>query len=127
WIRDWKVAKFPPSRQKFEWQARGFDPDVWQLVIQLRPSGIRVRPATYLPALVAITQTSIIGSHRRRITPREAARLQGFPNDFELHANDSAAYKQLGNAVNVGVARFLAQQLLDSRARISQMELLKVS
>lgn len=39
----------------------------------------------------------------RRITPREAARLQGFPETFILHPNDAATYKQMGNAVSVPV------------------------
>lgn len=115
WLKRWRVRDFPRSRQKFEWQARGHEPDVWKLVVHLRPSGIRVKAATYLPALVAITQTSIIGSRRRRITPREAARLQSFPEDFQLHPVDAIAYRQLGNAVNVGVASFVAQELMGRR------------
>lgn len=39
----------------------------------------------------------------RRLTPREAARLQGYPDDYILHPKDSLAYKQLGNAVSVPV------------------------
>lgn len=121
WIDDWIERRglkgFPPSRRKFEWQARGHDRDLWRLVIHLRPSGIRVKPATYLPALVAITQTSIIASRRRRITPREAARLQGFPDDFRLHEDDSVAYRQLGNAVNVGAVRFVASKLFQIAAQ----------
>jgi DNA (cytosine-5)-methyltransferase 1 len=59
---------------------------------------------TYVPALVAITQTSIIGPQKRRLSVREAARLQGFPEWFDfMDQNDGASYKQLGNAVNVGV------------------------
>lgn len=37
----------------------------------------------------------------RILTPRECARLQGFPDDFELPKSDSAAYKQIGNAISV--------------------------
>lgn len=114
-IDEWRarhdISSFPESRRKFEWQARGEEPDLARLVIHFRPSGIRVRPPTYVPALVAITQTSVIGRLGRRITPREAARLQGFPERFRPHANPVIAYKQLGNAVNVGIAKFAAREL----------------
>jgi len=39
----------------------------------------------------------------RRITVREAARLQGFPDSFRIHPNDNAAYHQFGNTVSVPV------------------------
>jgi DNA (cytosine-5)-methyltransferase 1 len=123
WIDRHDVLSFPPSRRKFEWQARTWQPtaadrDLWQLVMHFRPSGLRVKPPTYLPALVAIAQTSVIGSRRRRITPREAARLQGIPDSFELHANDAIAYKQLGNGVNVGAVQHVARALIGTSLKL---------
>ena len=41
----------------------------------------------------------------RHITPRECARLQGFPDDFHLHPQDTKSYKQLGNSVSVPVIK----------------------
>ena len=114
WRSRHQVDTFPSSRKKFEWQARGYPRQIWDLLIHFRPSGIRVRPPTYVPALVAITQTSVVGPRRRRITPREAARLQGFPERLldRLHEDEAVAYRQLGNAVNVGVVRFLAELMI---------------
>lgn len=48
----------------------------------------------------------------RRLTPRECARLQGFPDSYVLHPKDSFAYKQLGNAVSVPVIKALVTDVL---------------
>ena len=105
WTKKWGVYTdaFPPSRRKFEWQAQD-TPTLWETVMHFRPSGIRAKRATHLPALVAITQTSIVGTKKRRISPREAARLQGLPDWFDFSGQPaSSTYRQLGNSVNVGV------------------------
>jgi DNA (cytosine-5)-methyltransferase 1 len=115
-----RLQDLPPSRRKLEWQAQDSRRDLWELVMHLRPSGIRVKRGTYLPALVAITQTSVIGWRRRRITPREAARLQGFPDTFLLHPEDAVAYRHLGNAVNVGVVAYLASALVASESSAAE-------
>ncbi|WP_236683694.1 DNA (cytosine-5-)-methyltransferase [Demequina flava] len=99
-----QFSAFPASRRKLEWQARDLK-SLWDGVFQLRPSGIRVKRPSYLPALVAITQTSIFGPRSRRLTPHEAARLQGFPMNFSFgEQRDAASYKQVGNGVAVGAA-----------------------
>ena len=104
WLKKWQnLEDFPPSRRKFEWQAQDAK-DIWNTVLHFRPSGIRAKKPTYVPALVAMTQTSVLASHKRRLSVREAARLQGFPDWFDfVDQPDSISYKQLGNAVNVGV------------------------
>lgn len=115
-----KLPKFFGSKAKFEWQAGKTDnPNIWETILQYRPSGIRVKAGTYFPALVAITQTSIIGKRKRYLTPRECARLQSFPDTFRLDTNEAQAYKQLGNAVNVELVRLLALYLFgDKTTRI---------
>ena len=103
------LSHFPPSRRKFEWQAQDAA-SLAECIMHFRPSGIRVKKATYVPALVAITQTTILGTPLRRITPREGARLQGLPDSFEFPGQpDSATYKQLGNGVNAGVVQHVAR------------------
>ncbi|WP_163969320.1 DNA cytosine methyltransferase [Oceanobacillus halotolerans] len=50
----------------------------------------------------------------RRLTPRECARLQGFPDDFKIEVSDSQAYKQFGNAVTVNVANYVANSIINA-------------
>lgn len=47
----------------------------------------------------------------RRLTPREAARLQGFPDSFIIPVSDTQAYKQFGNSVVVPLIADMAQQI----------------
>lgn len=49
----------------------------------------------------------------RKLTPRECARLQGFPEDFKIVVSNAQAYKQFGNAVTVNVAESLANSILE--------------
>jgi DNA (cytosine-5)-methyltransferase 1 len=119
--QDFRISHFIASRRKFEWQARRIQPsrkdrDLWKLAIHFRPSGIRVKAPNYLPTLVAITQTPFIGPRKRYLTPIEAGRLQGFPDDVFPNATigDKHAYKQAGNAVHVGVVKHIASMLFES-------------
>ena len=98
-----------------EWQAADTIDSLWDSFIQFRQSGIRVKKPTSFPTLVAVVQTPIIGKYKRRLTPREAARLQSFPDTFKLDMIDKEAYKQLGNAVNVKCVEYLASQLFEKK------------
>jgi DNA (cytosine-5)-methyltransferase 1 len=114
-IKAWRKAnpsftRFPESRRKLEWQAQDTG-SLWETVMHFRPSGIRAKAPTYLPALVAITQTSIVGSRARRLTPHEAARLQGLPRSFQFaNSRKAASYKQVGNGVAAGAAWYVLRE-----------------
>lgn len=110
WLAVHDVRSFPPSRRKFEWQAQNAA-SLWDCAMQLRPSGIRAKRMTHLPALVAITQTPILGPKRRRLSVAEAAALQGLPAEFTFGTQPaSESYKQLGNGVNVGVVKYVLRE-----------------
>jgi DNA (cytosine-5)-methyltransferase 1 len=48
----------------------------------------------------------------RKLTPREAARLQGFPEKFKIPVSDNQAYKQFGNSVAVPVILAIAKNMV---------------
>lgn len=103
-----------PTMRKLEWQCGDSVKSIWSAFIQFHPSGIRVKRPDCLPALVAIVQIPIIGKYRRRLTVREAARLQSFDDKFIPHlTNMYQAYKQFGNAVNVKVIEECAKRLFE--------------
>lgn len=52
------------------------------------------------------------GRNPRRLTPRECARLMGYPDDFEIPVSDTQAYRQFGNSVAVPVVKAIAARLV---------------
>ena len=51
------------------------------------------------------------GINPRKLTPREAARLQGFPDSYVIPVSDAQAYRQFGNSVAVPVIKAIAFQM----------------
>jgi DNA (cytosine-5)-methyltransferase 1 len=49
----------------------------------------------------------------RRMTPREWARLQGFPDEYIIGVSDAQAYKQFGNSVAIPAIQATAKQLIE--------------
>lgn len=60
----------------------------------------------------------------RKLTPREAARLQGFPDSFKIEVSNNQAYKQFGNSVAVNVIEAVAKNMLEAlnKAEASKKE-----
>lgn len=61
------------------------------------------------------------GKNPRRLTPRECARLMGYPDDFKIVVSDTQAYKQFGNSVVVPVVRQIAKVM--TRALVATDEI----
>jgi DNA (cytosine-5)-methyltransferase 1 len=58
----------------------------------------------------------------RRLTPRECARLMGFPESFRIPVSDTQAYKQFGNSVVVPVMREVARIMAPRIADLIEQE-----
>lgn len=56
----------------------------------------------------------------RRLTPRECARLMGFPEDFRIPVSDMRAYKQFGNSVVVPLMRAVAKAMRPGILHVTQ-------
>lgn len=68
------------------------------------------------------------GKRPRRLTPRECARLMGFPDTFKIPVSDTQAYRQFGNSVVMPVMQEVARIMLphisaDNRANKTQLSL----
>ena len=78
------------------------------------------------PGSISLTLTSsdanrlgVIQHNRaRHITPRECARLQGFPDTFKLHPKDAWSYRQFGNSVSVPVVEAVFDEFLKNNRQI---------
>lgn len=57
------------------------------------------------------------GQNPRRLTPRECARLMGFPAEYQIVASDTQAYRQFGNSVAVPVIAAIGDAMLHAAQR----------
>ena len=62
------------------------------------------------------------GKNPRRLTPRECARLQGFPDSFKIPVSDTQAYKQFGNSVVVPLMENVAKLVVEELAKLDSKE-----
>jgi len=90
--------------------------------------GGRFLPALHTPDEISRTLTAngtimLLDENRlRTMTPRECARLQGFPDKFKLPPYKTQAYKQIGNSVPVPVVTTIAQNILRAMRRKQKKE-----
>ncbi len=62
---------------------------------------------------------SDIGANPRKLTPRECARIQGFPDNFIVDAvSDNQIYKQFGNSVSIPVVKEIANKMIEIYSNI---------
>ncbi len=134
WLDRWipNIREFPSSLQKLEWNCQSEKVrNIREYIIQIRPSGVRVKRRTTAPSLVAMTATQvpIIAWQNRYMTPRECLRLQsmnGRQGLKSLPKSDNKAYEALGNAINVKVATLVAKALVgEAQPGNSSLELAK--
>jgi len=62
------------------------------------------------------------GKNPRRLTPRECARLQGFPDNFIIPVSDNQAYRQFGNSVTVPLIQAVGKSLVTSLLSIDELK-----
>lgn len=60
----------------------------------------------------AKTGLYLIDGKVRKLSPRECARLQGFPDDFQYSRTNGQAYKQFGNSVAINVLKEITKQII---------------
>ena len=127
WYRNWldRLHEMPASFQKFEWNCQGEELELWNHILQLRPSGLRAKRFVHVPALVALTTTQVpivplfgnvdplpFGARGRFLLAEEAARLQGFPADWNIPATKTRAFRALGNAVHAHLVSLIIAEWL---------------
>ncbi len=120
WLDDWipKIHRFCSSLQKLEWNCQSEkNRNIRSYILQIRPSGVRVKRITTIPSLVAMTSTQvpIIPWENRYVTLTECMRLQSMDGQNGLKSlpkSQLRAYEALGNAINVKVAVLVAKALV---------------
>lgn len=61
------------------------------------------------------------GKNPRRLTPRECARIQGFPDNFVIPVSDNQAYKQFGNSVATPLIQAVAKNIIKELTKLNEL------
>lgn len=75
------------------------------------PVGHAITLSAYGGGAGAKTGLYLVNNKVRKLSPRECARLQGFPDDFIIHPNLQQAYKQFGNSVTINVLQYIVSEI----------------
>lgn len=75
------------------------------------PIGHAITLSAYGGGAGAKTGLYLINGIVRKLSPRECARLQGFPDGFVIHPNLQQAYKQFGNSVTIDVLQYIVGEI----------------
>lgn len=71
------------------------------------PAGHAITLSAYGGGVGAKTGLYLVNGKVRKLSPRECARLQGFPDSFKINENLNQAYKQFGNSVSINVLQYI--------------------
>ncbi len=77
-------------------------------------NGHAITLSAYGGGVAGKTGAYLVNGKIRRLTPRECARVQGFPEKFKIPINKYQAYKQFGNSVSVPVVESIFKQIKES-------------
>ncbi|MGL5123699.1 MAG: DNA (cytosine-5-)-methyltransferase [Fusobacteriaceae bacterium] len=76
------------------------------------PMGHAITLSAYGGGIGGKTGLYLINNVIRKLTPRECARIQGFPDDFKIIVSDSQAHKQFGNSLVIPVVKSIIIEIL---------------
>ncbi len=78
------------------------------------PLGHSITLSAYGGGVGAKTGLYQINKKNRKLSPRECARLQGYPENFIIHKSVSEAQKQFGNSVSINVLQYLIKEIINT-------------
>lgn len=76
------------------------------------PLGHSITLSAYGGGVGSKTGMYKINDKIRKLSPRECARLQGYPEYFKIHKSISEAHKQFGNSVSINVLQYLTKEII---------------
>lgn len=75
------------------------------------PLGHAITLSAYGGGVGAKTGLYLVDGNIRKLSPRECARVQGFPEEFVVHESSTQAYKQFGNSVSINVLQYIVEEI----------------